>query len=183
MKNNFGLPARLGHRSPRKGVHSMSTGYTLSVVCRKPDSPCDIAATIRQSASVWSSAAALMKGLINSAAPAITSLGLFARVARYKAQYWQNQKVHPVVSTSVRENHLPFAKLTLCVRLRYCVSWCYRGTVRQTCWRLLFQRHGGVISSTGVWDFRTSKQYRGQIAARCCSVLLCSSRQNRSFLA
>lgn len=66
MKNNFGFPARLEHRSPVKGVHSISTGYRLSVECNRPDSPCDIATTIRQSASVWSSAAALMKGLINS---------------------------------------------------------------------------------------------------------------------
>jgi len=66
MKNNFGFPVRLAHRSPVKGAHSMSTGYRLSVECNRPDSPCDIATTIRQSASVWSSAAALMKGLINS---------------------------------------------------------------------------------------------------------------------
>lgn len=66
MKNSFGFPARLEHRSPVKGVHSISTGYRLSVECNRPDSPCDIATTIRQSASVWSSAEALMKGLINS---------------------------------------------------------------------------------------------------------------------
>jgi len=66
MKNNFGFPAKLEHRSPVKGVHSISTGYRLSVECNRSDSPCDIAATTRQSASVWSSAAALMKGLINS---------------------------------------------------------------------------------------------------------------------
>lgn len=73
MKNNFGLPAKLGHRLPGKGLQSISTGYTLSAAYRTPDSPCDIAATTRQSASVWSSAAALMKGLINSVVPVITA--------------------------------------------------------------------------------------------------------------
>lgn len=73
MKNNFGLPARVEHRSAVKGAHSISTGYMLSLEYSKPDSPCDMATTTRQSASRWSSAAALMKGLINSTRPVITA--------------------------------------------------------------------------------------------------------------
>lgn len=81
MKNNFGFPARVEHRSPVKGVHSISTGYRLSVECNRPDSPCDIATTIRQSASVWSSAAALMKGLINSSRWPLIVIGRSSLIA------------------------------------------------------------------------------------------------------
>lgn len=81
MKNNFGFPARVELRSPVKGVHSISTGYKLSVECNRPDSPCDIATTIRQSASVWSSAAALMKGLINSSRWPLIAVGRSSLIA------------------------------------------------------------------------------------------------------
>jgi hypothetical protein len=59
MKKSFGLPTRVGHLSPVKRNQSSCVWYSVSRVCRHPDSPCDITTTSRQSAVLWSSFAAV----------------------------------------------------------------------------------------------------------------------------
>ena len=61
----------------------------------------------------------------------------------------------------------------MCVYVVACL-----GAIAARCFRLAgdycFKDRGGIISSTGVWDFRTPKQYRGQM---CCRIARFSSVQ------